>query len=461
MSQMMETKELIPHARNDFFFDDITGEPWQEFLKSVKTSGIIEPLVISQDKVIVSGHQRLRAAKELGIDKVPVEVRIYESEDELLKQLIETNIRQRGLGNGNPVKLGRCLKELERIEGIRDGSANSPGTNRIGDGNNFRDQKTQTDLAKELGMTERTLRNYKALADASPTMQEILEEGKITPTSALKLIRSLPEDEQEEVASHIWEQGKVTGKDVDELLKQIAERDAKVENLTKELEQKITQAHEAKRTEIELRAQIEELEEANEGLMAPSDEMELYREAIKEKQELLREQADKIGSLEAEIEATKKALEEEKALRPTKEVTVEKVVEVERVVDPEEYEALRREAVGSGVEADMERENRERLEALLAVLTKKNGAQPLDEVVAGSMAVSLFFHQNVEAIMKANPSEMARRLDALTGDDRLKCVMAANDLIRWLKGFVAAMGDVPRREAVYEELEKEQKNGNL
>lgn len=454
MSQMMETKELTPHARNDYFFDDITGEPWQEFLKSVKTSGIIEPLIISQDKIIVSGHQRLRAAKELGIDKVPVEVRIYESDDELIKQLIETNIRQRGLGNGNPVKLGRCLKELERIEGIQRGGDRKSNQNDFG-------LKTQDDLAKELGMTTQTLRNYKALADASPTMQEILEEGKITPTSALKLIRSLPEDEQEEIASHIWEQGKVTGKDVDELLKQIAERDEKVETLNKELEQKIIQAHEAKRTEIELRAQIEELEEANEGLMAPSDEMELYREAIKEKQELLKEQADKIGSLEAEIEATKKALEEEKALRPTKEVTVEKVVEVERVVDPEEYEALRREAVGSGVEADMERENRERLEALLAVLIKKNGAQPLDEVVAGSMAVSLFFHRNVEAITKANPSEMARRLDALTGDDRLKCVMAANDLIRWLKGFVTAMGDVPRREAVYEELEKEQKNGNL
>ena len=54
MSQMMETKELIPHSRNDYFFDDISGEPWQEFLKSVKTSGIIEPLIISQDKVIVS-----------------------------------------------------------------------------------------------------------------------------------------------------------------------------------------------------------------------------------------------------------------------------------------------------------------------------------------------------------------------------------------------------------------------
>lgn len=34
------------------------------------------------------------------------------------EDLIETNIRQRGIGNPNPVKLGRCIKELERIYGI-------------------------------------------------------------------------------------------------------------------------------------------------------------------------------------------------------------------------------------------------------------------------------------------------------------------------------------------------------
>ena len=31
------------------------------------------------------------------------------------------NIRQRGIGNPNPVKLGRCIKELERIYGIQNG----------------------------------------------------------------------------------------------------------------------------------------------------------------------------------------------------------------------------------------------------------------------------------------------------------------------------------------------------
>jgi hypothetical protein len=82
---------------------------------------------VTQDMVIVSGHQRVRAAKELNMSTIMVDIRKYENDDKVLKDLIETNIRQRGIGNPNPIKLGRCIKELERIYGVRDGSTNSKG----------------------------------------------------------------------------------------------------------------------------------------------------------------------------------------------------------------------------------------------------------------------------------------------------------------------------------------------
>lgn len=36
--------------------------------------------------------------------------------------MFKSNIRQRGIGNPNPVKLGKCIKELERIYGIQNGN---------------------------------------------------------------------------------------------------------------------------------------------------------------------------------------------------------------------------------------------------------------------------------------------------------------------------------------------------
>ena len=120
--ELMNPNNLRPHPRNNEFFDDMDGQKWKDFLQSVRTSGIIEPIIVTQDLVIVSGHQRVRAAKAIGLMKIAVEVRHYENDDKVLKDLIETNIMQRGIGNTNPIKLAKCIVELERILGIKHGN---------------------------------------------------------------------------------------------------------------------------------------------------------------------------------------------------------------------------------------------------------------------------------------------------------------------------------------------------
>lgn len=65
--QLININELHPHPRNSEFFDDIIGSNWDQFkdsmLERIKNGkpGNVEPLVITQDKTIVSGHQRVRA----------------------------------------------------------------------------------------------------------------------------------------------------------------------------------------------------------------------------------------------------------------------------------------------------------------------------------------------------------------------------------------------------------------
>lgn len=98
-------------------------------------------------------------------------------EDEILADLIETNIRQRGIGNPNPVKLGRCIKELERIYGVRDGSANKKGNNRIGEPKVSDDQLSQSDIADMIGISVDTLSNYKKLTEMIPELQDLVDTG--------------------------------------------------------------------------------------------------------------------------------------------------------------------------------------------------------------------------------------------------------------------------------------------
>ena len=79
--------------------------------------------------------------------------------------------------NGSAKKVGKRIKELERLYGIRNGSANEKGNNRIGEPNNSVDQKSQSDLAAQMGISVDTLQNYKILSEMIPELEELLDTG--------------------------------------------------------------------------------------------------------------------------------------------------------------------------------------------------------------------------------------------------------------------------------------------
>lgn len=109
-------------------------------------------------------------------------IRKYDEEDKILKDLIETNIRQRGIGNPNPIKLSRCIKELERIYGIEHGG--NHGNQYSMPNPKVSDLPTQEDLANMIGISVDTLNNYKKLTELVPELQDWVETGILAPTTA-------------------------------------------------------------------------------------------------------------------------------------------------------------------------------------------------------------------------------------------------------------------------------------
>lgn len=225
--ELIAVSKLVPHKQNSYFFDDIEGEPWMAFCESIETSGVIEPVIATQDYTIVSGHQRVRACKALGIEKVLTDIRVFNSEDEVLKQLIETNLRQRGIGNTNAVKLGRCIAELERIYGIKNGGDRKSDPTKLA-------LKTQTDLAEEIGMSSEQLRKYKSLTELIPELQDAVQSGQITATTAMGFVKKLSPEEQKQLAEQIGVQEKVPNKKVQEYLDEIQRTKRKVSELETE-----------------------------------------------------------------------------------------------------------------------------------------------------------------------------------------------------------------------------------
>lgn len=102
------------HPRNTEFFDDISGEEWTDFLEDIKTNGVIEPIIITQNNVIVNGHQRVRACNELGIKEIICEVKEYSSDSAIIKELLESNFG-RVKKIDSKIKKYKTISEIEKI----------------------------------------------------------------------------------------------------------------------------------------------------------------------------------------------------------------------------------------------------------------------------------------------------------------------------------------------------------
>lgn len=220
--QQINISELKPHPRNNEFFDDMSGEKWNEFKESVKKRGVIEPIVITPEKVIVSGHQRVRACKELGIKTVMCDVHTYNNDDEILQDLLETNIRQRGDVGGSAKKVGLRIKELERLYGIQHGGDRKS----VSKSNNFtlnETPQTETELADQMGITRQTLQNYKKLTEMIPELEELVNTGIVTNTTALAMMRNLSEKEQIDLISSLDTTKKITNVEIQKYIDEIKE----------------------------------------------------------------------------------------------------------------------------------------------------------------------------------------------------------------------------------------------
>lgn len=276
--QQININELKPHPRNNEFFDDISGEKWNELLDSIRKRlkehkrGNIEPIVITQDKVIVSGHQRVRAFKELGIPTIEAEIRIYDSDDGVLLDLLESNIRRRGEIGGSAKKVGKRIKELERLYGIKVGKPNYEKNSQL---------KTQEHLASDMGMDVRTLQNYKMLSDMIPELSDLVDTGIVTKTTALAIMRNLSDEEQNELIQTLPTDKKYTQKQMDEEIQ-------KYKNRISELIQQGTKT-EIVTKEVDSEETLNKLENLKKELNKKTEENNIMSSTLIEKEKMINE----------------------------------------------------------------------------------------------------------------------------------------------------------------------------
>jgi N6-adenosine-specific RNA methylase IME4 len=83
-----DPRQLKPHPQNLTIYGD---EDVAELAASIAASGYIEPLLVTTNFIVVSGHRRLKAVLSLGLDEVPIRMKTYPSENEVLEELLLAN----------------------------------------------------------------------------------------------------------------------------------------------------------------------------------------------------------------------------------------------------------------------------------------------------------------------------------------------------------------------------------
>jgi ParB family chromosome partitioning protein len=177
---------------------EFSEEKLSELAESIKTHGIIQPLVVRQvdgKLQLIAGERRLRAAKLAGLAQVPVVTKEL-SEQSMMEVAIVENIQRENL---SPIEEAEAYRKLM---------------------NEF--YLTQDEIAKKVGKSRPSIANTLRLLNLPQEVQTDLTSGTLTMGHARALLALKTAEEQKTVWAQIQLQ-KLSVRETEELIRKLNE----------------------------------------------------------------------------------------------------------------------------------------------------------------------------------------------------------------------------------------------
>jgi ParB family chromosome partitioning protein len=175
----------------------ISPEALEELVESVKTQGILQPILVRKSATgyeIIAGERRWRAAAQAGLKQIPAVIREADREGSLVMALVE-NIQRDDL---NPMEAAGSYFRL---------------TDEFG--------KSQEEVARLVGKDRATVTNYLRLLKLPAIVQDDLADGRLSMGHA-KALLSLPDSERQiEARERVLAKG-MSVREAEALMKKLA-----------------------------------------------------------------------------------------------------------------------------------------------------------------------------------------------------------------------------------------------
>ncbi|HBY58033.1 MAG TPA: chromosome partitioning protein ParB [Candidatus Atribacteria bacterium] len=196
----IEIDDLTPNLfqpRKDF-----DREKMEELKESIKKHGLIQPIVVREVATgyeLVAGERRLRAAREIGIKRIPAIIKNFSNEKSLEIALVE-NIQREDL---NPIEQANAFKRLA---------------------DEFK--LTQQELANVTGKSRSLISNTIRLLKLDQDIQRNIAEGKLSFGHA-KLLLGIEDEEMQRLISDRIISSDLSVRATEKLIKVITQRKQK------------------------------------------------------------------------------------------------------------------------------------------------------------------------------------------------------------------------------------------
>ncbi|MBQ1994574.1 MAG: ParB/RepB/Spo0J family partition protein [Clostridia bacterium] len=181
-------EDIIPFENNPFEVRD--DEEMKSLIESIREYGILTPLVVSRqgrrgDVIqLVSGHRRLHAAKELGLQVIPVSY-VTMTPTEIAIAVVDSNLQREKILPSEKAKAYQLKFEAMRHQGRSSGQL-VPKSD---------DNRTMSAIGEDTGESYKTVQRYIRLNNLLPELLKMVDEERIALTPAVEL-SYLTEDEQ-------------------------------------------------------------------------------------------------------------------------------------------------------------------------------------------------------------------------------------------------------------------------
>jgi len=278
-----------------------------ELAEDILVNGLINPPVVTPEKVLLAGERRMMAMKQLGYMQVEVRMLTVRDYEHRLMIEISENENRKNFSFTERMDLARRLEAVEREKAKERQSANLKQNT---DTQTFairetEEGETNTKVAAAVGLgSKETLRKAKKVIEsADPELIKALDENQLSINGAYKKLQESLAEKEEQLSS----------KDItiQNLMKKKDDKEA-----TKALEQK---QEELRKMKVELTKAETELEELRE-VKEKKDELEsLHKEVekLKERQSKAVQEYKEMGKIFSWIDKTKGFIGNEMLQIPT------------------------------------------------------------------------------------------------------------------------------------------------